>query len=213
MTIELWDVWDVCHRRSYPRHQSTQFCWIRVIKIITSLFVGKSHKRAMYGGVNSSLTELRSRFWIVQGRQFMRKLLYPCVVCWRLKKRPYMVPTPPQLPEFRIKEEPPFTYIGIDYAGPLNVKSLNSPQKKVWIHLHTCCVIRDIHLDLVPDLTAPAFLRSFRRFTARRARPLVVVSDNGKTFKPAAREITRILDDPGVHRRPKLQLWDDHLTK
>lgn len=117
-----------------------------------------------------------------------------------------MVPTPPQLPEFRIKEEPPFIYIVIDYAGPLNVKSLNSPQKKVWIHLHTCCVIRGIHLDLVPDLTAPAFLRSFRRFTARRGRPLVVASDNGKTFKPAAREITRILNDAGVHRRPKLQL-------
>ena len=26
----------------------------------------------------------------------------------------------------------------------------------------------------------------------------MVVSDNGKTFKPAAREITRILNDPGV---------------
>ena len=34
----------------------------------------------------------------------------------------------------------------------------------------------------------------------------MVASDNGKTFKPAAREITRILDDPGVHRWPKLQL-------
>ena len=61
-----------------------------------------------------------------------------------------------------------------------------------------CYVTRAIHLDLVPDLTANAFLRSFRRFTARRGRPSLEVSENGKTFKPAAREITRILKDPGV---------------
>lgn len=39
---------------------------------ITSLFVRDSHKRVMHGGVKSTLTELRSRFWIVQGRQFVR---------------------------------------------------------------------------------------------------------------------------------------------
>ena len=46
---------------------------------ITSLFVRDSHKRVMHGGVKLTLTELRSRFWIVQGRQFVRKLLYECV--------------------------------------------------------------------------------------------------------------------------------------
>lgn len=43
---------------------------------ITSLFVRDSHERVMHGGVKSTLAELRSRFWIVQGRQFVRKLLY-----------------------------------------------------------------------------------------------------------------------------------------
>lgn len=79
-----------------------------------------------------------------------------------------MAPPPPPLPELRVKEEPPFTYVGFDFARPLYVKRLNSPQQKVWTCLYTCCVARAIHLDLVPDLTANAFLRSFRRFTARR---------------------------------------------
>ena len=57
----------------------------------------------MHGSVKSSLNELRSRFWIVQGRQFVRKLLYQCVVCWRLKERLYQAPPPPPLPKFRIK--------------------------------------------------------------------------------------------------------------
>ena len=151
-------------------------------------------------GVKSTITELRSRFCIVQGRQFVRKLLYQCVVRRKLEGRPYTAPPPPPLPEFRVKEEPSFTHVGIDFPGPLYVKSLNSPHQKVRICLYTCCVTRAIHFDLVPDLTATAFLRSFRRFTGRRERPSVVVSDNGKIFKPAAREITRILKDPGVKR-------------
>ena len=182
---------------------------------ITSLFGRDSHKRVMHGGVKSTLTELRSRFWIVQGRQFVRKLLYECVVCRRLKAGPYVAPPPPPLPEFRVKEEPPFTYVGIDFVGPLYVKSLNSPQQKVWICLYTCCVTRAIHLDLVPDLTANAFLRSFRRFTARRGRPSLVVSENGRTFKPVAREITRIFNDPGVkqHFAKEHMKWTFNLEK
>ena len=94
---------------------------------ITSLFVRDSHKRVMHGGVKLTLTELRSRFWIVQGRQFVRKLLYECVVCQRLEGRPYVAPPPPPLPQFRVKGEPPLTYVGIDFVRPLYVKSLNSP--------------------------------------------------------------------------------------
>ena len=160
---------------------------------ITSLFVRDSHKRVMHVGVKSTLTELR--FWIVQGRQFVRKMLCECVICQRLKGRPYVVPP---LPEFRVKEESPFTYVGINFFAPLYVRSLNSPQQKIWICLYTCCVTRAIDLDLVPDLTTKAFLRCFRRFTARRGRPSLMVSDNGRTFKPAAREITRIFNDPVV---------------
>ena len=33
----------------------------------------------MHGGVKSTLIELRARFWIVQGKEFLIKLLYKCV--------------------------------------------------------------------------------------------------------------------------------------
>ena len=165
---------------------------------ITSLIVQDSHKRVMHGGVKLTLTELRARFWIVQGRQFVRKLLYKCVICRKLEGRPYQAPPSPPLPEFRVKECPPFAYTGVDFAGPLYVKNQTGPQQKVWICLYTCCVTRAIHLDLVPNLTTSAFLRSLRRFSARRGTPLLMVSDNGKTFKSAAQEIKRLMNDPGV---------------
>ena len=57
-----------------------------------------------------------------------------------------------KLPNFCVKEDPPFT--GVDFAGLLFVRAeiLNETQK-VWICLYTCCVVRAISLDLVPDLT------------------------------------------------------------
>ena len=165
---------------------------------ITYLIVEDSHKRVMHGGVKSTVTELRARFWIVQGRHFGRKLLYKCVICRKLEGRPYQAPPPPPLPEFRVKECSPFTYTGVDFAGPLYVKNHSGPQQKVWICLYTCCVTRAIHLDLVPSLTASAFMRSLRRFSARRGTPLLMVSDNGKTLKSAAREITKLMNDPAV---------------
>ena len=65
---------------------------------------------------------------------------------------------------------------------------------KAWICLYTCCATRAIHLDIVPDLTTEAFLRCFKRFVARRGVPRKMVSDNGKTFKSAA----RLLEDSVV---------------
>ena len=76
--------------------------------------------------------------------------------------------------------------------------------KKVWICLYTCCVVRAIHLDLVPDQTTPAFLRSFRHFVARRGVPRQVVSDNGKTFKAAAKALR---DVKWVFNVPKAPWW------
>ena len=165
---------------------------------ITSLTVQESHKRVMRGGVKLTLTELRGRFWIVQGRQFVKKLLYKCVVCRKLEGRLYQAPPSPPLPEFRVKDCPPFAYTGVEFASPLHVKTHTGPQQKVWICLYTCCVTRAIHLDLVPSLATSAFLRSLRRFSAQRVTSLLMVSDNEKTFKFAAREIKRLMGEPEV---------------
>jgi len=76
----------------------------------------------------------------------------------------------------------------------LYVKGANKKtEEKVWICLYTCCVTRAVHLNIVPGLTAEAFLRSFHRFTARRGLPLKIVSDDGSTFKSASRQIADLM--------------------
>ena len=85
----------------------------------------------------------------------MRHILYQCVVCRKLEGPPCPTPPAPSLPEFRVREAPAFTYTGVDFAGPLYVKSHEiTDVGKVWICLYTCCVTRAVHLELVPNLTA-----------------------------------------------------------
>ena len=146
-----------------------------------------AHKHVLHNGVKETLTELRSAYWLVRGRQFIRKLLRTCVVCRRLEGRHCQGIPPPPLPEFCVRPSRPFQTTRVDFAGPLHVRSSNSVGTvKAWLCLYTCCTTRAVHLDLVPDMTATSFLRSFKHFSARRGTPARMISDNAKTFKSAA---------------------------
>ena len=146
----------------------------------------------MHGEVKETLTELRSNFWIVRGRYFIRSLLFRCTVCKKFEGKPYKVMPSPLLPSYRVKETPALSYIGLDYVGPLFVKSNSEEERKVWICLFTCCSTSAIHFKVVPNMTSEAFVRCFSRFVARRSRPSSVVLDNAKTFKSASEEFEKI---------------------
>ena len=183
---------------------------------VTVLIIKESHEHVMHNGVKETLAETRSKYWIIHGRQVVRQILLKCVICQRYEGLPQPAPQPPPLPQFRVKEEPAFTYVGLDFAGPLHIKTQGLvTERKVWICLYTCCVVRAVHLDIVPDMTVGAFLRCFRRFTSRRGFPRKIVSDNGKTFKSAAKVIYEVLTHPEVKQyssRVGLQ-WNFNLEK
>ena len=124
----------------------------------------------MHNGVAETLVQLRSKYWVVKGRQTV-KILSKCVVCKKFKGRPYGVPPTPQLPEFRLSDDFAFSSIGVDFAGPIYVKdvyNMRSVMNKACIVLYTCASSRAVHLDLVPNMSSQAIVRSFKRFTARR---------------------------------------------
>lgn len=64
-------------------------------------------------------------------------------------------------------------------------------------------------------MTAGAFLRCFKRFTARRGVPSRVISDNSKTFKSASRLIFKLLESSEVRKYfGNMHLtWDYNLEK
>ena len=150
------------------------------------------HEKVSDNGTKEALTaELRSKFWIIRGRQFVRKVIHKCVLCRRHDAKSYRPPDPPALPPYRVTEDYPFSYTGVDFAGPLYVKE-SQDVKKVYNALFTSTVSRAVHLDIVSDLTAEAFLRCFRRFTARGGVPLEIRSDNDKTLKSAAKTLSTL---------------------
>ena len=90
--------------------------------------------------------------------------------------------------------------MGVDFAGPLYVRP-STPCKaedKIYICLFTCCVVHAVHLKVVVNLSVSSFIRRLKRFIARRGLPRRIVSNNGKTFKGAARFIKKIMSNSEV---------------
>ena len=164
----------------------------------TTLVIRDAHERVYHNGVKETLTEIRAKYWIVRGRSLVRTIIHKCVICRRYEGAPFTSPPAPPLPEFRVKEVPAFTNTGVDFAGPLFVKGPGST--KVWICLFTCLVTRAVHLDLVTDLLTETFIRCLRRFAARQGLPHLFLSDNGKTFKSAAKVIKSVFKDKTVKK-------------
>ena len=89
-----------------------------------------------------------------------------------------------------MKEDPAFSYTGVDFAGPLTIRVDHvTGSWKVWICLFTSLVTRAVHLDIVTDMSTQSYLRCLKRFASRRGLPRKFVSDNGKTFKAASKYI------------------------
>ena len=163
---------------------------------LTTLIVEDAHRRMMYNRVKETLVELRSVYWVIWGRQFVRKSMHHCITCRRSEGKPYQCAPSPPLPDFRVNQSRPLQYTGVDFARPLYVRHLATSEKtKVWLCLFTCCATRAVYLDLVHAAT---FIRCFRRFSARRGIPRKVISDNGKTFKSSSKIIHNLLSDPDV---------------
>ena len=161
---------------------------------ITRLIVQNAHQRVMHNGVRETLNEIRTKYWLIQ---YVRKSIHHCLVCKRYEGQPHQSVPPPSLPEYRVKRSRPFVATGVDFAGPLYVKSSAVFGKpKVWLCIYTCCATRAVHLDIVPNLDAQTFIRSFKRFTARRGIPAMMISDNGRTFKSAAKLIEALFSEP-----------------
>lgn len=88
-----------------------------------------------------------------------------------------------------------FLHCGVDYAGPILVRSApgrSHKTHKAYIVLFICLAVKAIHLELVNDHSTNAFLAAFQRFCARRGLPNTMYSNNGTTFQGANRELVTV---------------------
>ena len=158
--------------------------------LVTKLIIRTEHLRLLHAGPTLIASSLSRRFHILSSRKVIRSITRACVVCRRVaaKPRPQLLG---QLPADRTKPGHAFERVGVDYAGPVMVKS-GSPRKpvlvKAYVSVFVCLSVKAVHLELVSDLTSEAFLAALRRFVSRRGKPSIMWSDNGTNFVGAASE-------------------------
>ena len=157
----------------------------------TDLIIQCYHKKAFHTGCAQTLSSIRQKYWIPQGRRVVKCVLKKCTICRRHEGGPYKMPLMPPIPTERVSTSAPFTYAGVDYFGPLFTKKRTETQK-VWVCLYTCLVTRAIHLELMYDMTTQQFLLGFRRFIACHGKPNRIISDNAAQFKLASETINKV---------------------
>ena len=159
----------------------------------SDLVIQEYHTKVFHNGVRDTLNAIRQRYWVLRGRESVKKLVRRCVICRKLEGIFFKPASGHDLPHSRVDDGPPFINTGIDFAGPLFISDRSNANKKVYICLFTCASTRAVHLELVDKLDVTSFLRALRRFTARRGLPRTFLSDNAKTFKSAAKEVKKII--------------------
>lgn len=148
------------------------------------LVIREAHLRLLHAGVSDVLTELREWIWITNPKKAISSVIRKCVVCKKIQGKLYQQTTGP-LPPDRTEIGEPFEVTGVDFAGPLFLKS----NEKCWFCLFTCGKVRAVHIELVPSMSADSFFLALKRFIARRGIPRVIYSDNASTFKLVSQEV------------------------
>ncbi|GFV19558.1 integrase catalytic domain-containing protein [Trichonephila clavipes] len=158
---------------------------------LTNLIVEYFHLKYFHLGSQALLYQVRQRFWPLRGRNVCRKIVHDCLVCFKVKPI-----TCEQiignLPKERVRENFPFDCSGIDFIGPFWIKSNKQRKSSLYKTYVSIFVTKAVHFKLVLDLTTQTFIASLKRFIARRGRPSLIFSDNGKTFIGANAELKRL---------------------
>ncbi|XP_033105089.1 uncharacterized protein LOC117107502 [Anneissia japonica] len=155
---------------------------------VTELLIQYHHLIVGHSGAGMTWSSSRERYWIIKGGATVRKVIGNCFACKR-RNTPRVQQMMGELPAVRVTpDKPPFTYVGIDYFGPLYVKQGRSKVKRYGC-IFTCLTLRAVHIELANSLDTDSFLNALRRFIARRGKPEKIYSDNGTNFHDADREL------------------------
>ena len=130
-------------------------------------------------GVESTLNKLRQIYWMIKGRQTVKKVLSKCIICKIVQGKTLLPPSTAKLPEYRLYFEYPVEDVGLDYAGPLFTRDIFGKSRetfKSYILIFTCAATLNTHLELVPSESSDLLLLAIRRFIARNRLPRALIS-------------------------------------
>ena len=104
------------------------------------------------------------------------------------------------LPELMVvPEKPPFTFVGVDYFGPLEVKQGRS-RVKSYGGLFTCLTTRAMHIEIAHSLDTDSMIKALRRFISIHGYPEQIRSDQGSNFPKADKELKEAIEEWNQHK-------------
>ena len=177
--------------------------------------VHHAHISTLHGGVGMTMAKVREHHWVPRLRQLAKKIRSKCHGCKRFQAKAFQTPPPGKLPSTRTQGTAPFQVLGVDFAGPIKYQVKGKKEKKAYLALFACSLTRAVHLELVRSLETEDFIMCFKKFIARRGRPELVYSDNGTTFKAAAKWLQKVRKDEQFNNYlAKLEIkWKFNLSR
>ncbi|XP_028982447.1 uncharacterized protein LOC107045292 [Diachasma alloeum] len=175
---------------------------------LAQLLIGQAHLRTLHGGTQLTLRQLRSSYWILGGRAPVRSFILKCVNCTRqrgVRAQQLMG----QLPPARLTPARAFLNTGIDYAGPVSLRSWKGrghKSYKGWLAIFVCMTTSAVHLEVVSDYSAEGFIAAYRRFSSRRGIAHSLFSDCGTNFLGADKELKKLFSSGSAQSRQLAQL-------
>ncbi|XP_022177324.1 uncharacterized protein LOC111038506 [Myzus persicae] len=161
---------------------------------VTRLIFEDRHRMLLHCGPQSLLAEVRRIYWPLKGRILARSVTTRCVQCIKAKPT-FLQPLMAPLPKDRVQRHCLFSVCGVDFAGPIIIKSgvRSVTGSKAWIAVFACFSTRAIHLEVVEDLSSSVFVACLGRFMARRGKCSKIYSDNDTNFVGAQKELTSFM--------------------
>ena len=107
------------------------------------------------------------------------------------------------MPPERVQYVCPFKCTGVDFTGAIRVRNGSGELQKLYICLFNCVAARAVHFQLIPSLSAEAFVLCLRRFVAKCSLPSKLLSDNGTNFVAVSKFLVEL---------QKEEIVQDYLT-
>ena len=148
---------------------------------VVELIVNRYHIEAGHSGTEYVLSLIRLKYWIVPGRQAIKKCSTKCLQCLRQRAKA-CEQIMADFPRDRVDGNlPPFSHVVVDYFESISVTKARTTVKRYGC-VFTCLKVRTVHIEIVCSLNTDSFIMALQRFISRRGRPVLLRFDNGTNF-------------------------------
>ena len=184
---------------------------------VASLYMWRAHvgfTGLLHRSVAQTLAKSRSWVWIVKGKDLAKKICRKCMEC-RKERKVLLKQQMGKVREETVTMCPPWTYVSLDYAGPVVIKGeVNVRSRgKSWILVFVCKSTKAVCLLPTAGYDTASFLCKFEEFQARKGPQIKITTDRGTQLVKsgivlAEKDSPRKWDWKEVVRKNKTVQWE-----